>query len=81
MAASSVRFRLPGNFFASGAIGLIVFEIGGPAGAIIFAHGVDPLRILAGCMIMRERARIEEIHALRLGARSSTIIEKEFGVV
>ena len=69
------------NLFASGAICLVVFEIGGSAGAIILAHGVNPLRVLIGCMIVRKRARIEEIHALRLCPGGGAIVEEEPWIV
>src|ERR1051325_9192414 len=66
------------DLFAGGAIGFIVLQIASAAGAVVFAHGMDPPRILVSRMIMRERTRIEKLHTLRLGARPGAKLEKVF---
>src|SRR5579871_4244367 len=44
---------------AGRSIRFIVGEIGGAAGAIVLAHGVNAQRVLIGGVIMRERTRVE----------------------
>ncbi len=60
---------------ARGVIDLVIGEIGGLAGAVILAGGVDAQRIGEESAIMRERARIEGREVLRLGPARHLVVE------
>ena len=59
---------------------LVVSEIGGAAGAIVLAGGVDADGVAEERMIVRERARVERRQALDLGSGRRARIEKEQGI-
>src|SRR5262249_52170882 len=50
------------------AVGLVVPEVGGAAGAVVLAGRADAARVLEERVIVRERARVERGEILRLGA-------------
>ena len=52
-------------------------EIGGAPGAIILADRMDAHGIVEECVIMRERARVEDGKILRFGALPGAPIEEE----
>src|SRR5262245_36662126 len=65
------------NRVAGGAIGFVMREIGGAAGAIVFAGGMDAQRIAEKGVVMGERTRIECGEALDLGPRRCPRIEEK----
>src|SRR5262245_30855858 len=61
------RQQRAGDLLAGGARRLVVGEVGGAAGAIVLAGGVDAHGIVEEGVVVRERTRIERGKARALG--------------